>query len=122
MGKYALKRQKILNSEVEKSTKSKIWREIKFATSNGYYHTDIHSKNVAYKKTNKEYIKIFDNNVPTYGYIWSFIDYGEILSKKSDPNINEYLHSFIELSDAYYNIININEPKELVKYFYQKLK
>jgi serine/threonine protein kinase len=51
--KYALKRQKILNSEVEKSTKSKIWREIKFATSNGYYHTDIHSKNVAYKKQTK---------------------------------------------------------------------
>ncbi len=49
---------------------------------NGYYHNDIHWKNIAYVKTNKKYIKLFNKNVPTYGYIFSVIDYGENTNKK----------------------------------------
>jgi len=177
---YALKRQKILKSEINKSSKSKIWREIKFANkmnkypnhfmklykyeiiencnhiqpisskifkpdtkfqkilnsysdsdycieliydlkdgtleqiinkldqnqiysfiiqltyaiylmrSKGYFHTDIHTRNVAYIKCNlKTYIEIFGYKVPTYGYIWSLIDYGEVLSEKFELKKSE---------------------------------
>ena len=176
---YALKRQKILKSDINKSSKSKIWREIKFANkmnkypnhfmklykyeiiencthiqpkskifkpdtkfqkilnsysesdycieliydlkdgtleqiinkldqpqiysliiqltyaiylmrSKGYFHTDIHTRNVAYVKCKSEsHIKIFEMQVPTYGYIWSLIDYGEILSEKFELKKSE---------------------------------
>jgi len=49
----------------------------------GYTHSDIHFGNVMYKKVPKNTtIKIFDKKVPTYGYIYSAIDYGLILHKK----------------------------------------
>ena len=34
----------------------------------GFYHLDIHSRNVAYTKTNKTTIKIFGQKIPTHGY------------------------------------------------------
>jgi serine/threonine protein kinase len=45
---------------------------------NNFYHQDIHLGNIGYTKTNKKTIKIFGFDIPTYGYIFSLIDYGSM--------------------------------------------
>jgi len=50
---------------------------------NSYKHNDLHFANVMYKKVPmNEYITILNYKIPTYGYIYSVIDYGEVLSPK----------------------------------------
>lgn len=49
---------------------------------NHYVHNDLHMRNIAYTKTDKKYIKLGKQKVRTYGYIYSAIDYGEILHPK----------------------------------------
>jgi len=56
---------------------------------NGYIHGDFHFGNVGIKKTNKKYINIFSKKIPTYGYIYSAIDYGEVKHKKYKLNKKE---------------------------------
>jgi serine/threonine protein kinase len=56
---------------------------------NGYIHGDLHPNNIGLIKTDQQYIKIFDTNVPTYGYIYQAIDYGSILNKKFKLNPEE---------------------------------
>lgn len=61
--------------------------------SNNFYHTDVQWKNIMYKKTNIKSIKILNFNVPTFGYIWSIIDYGDIespLFKYQDKKRRQY--------------------------------
>jgi serine/threonine protein kinase len=41
---------------------------------NNYIHGDIHNGNIGYVKTNKKYIKILDNKIPTFGYIFKIIE------------------------------------------------
>jgi len=48
----------------------------------GYYHRDLHPKNIGVVKTKDKYIKILDKKVLTHGYILSAIDYGMVLHKK----------------------------------------
>ena len=48
--------------------------------SNYFYHTDIRTTNICYCKTKLTHIKILKYNIPTFGYIWSLIDYGSIWS------------------------------------------
>ena len=50
--------------------------------SNGYYHLDVKSDNIGFVRTSLEYIYILNYKIPTYGYIWSLIDYGNVLSFK----------------------------------------
>jgi len=50
--------------------------------SNGFYHRDGHSTNLMYKKTSLKTIKIFGMNIPTFGYLYSLIDYGDTISTK----------------------------------------
>lgn len=57
--------------------------------SNNYIHGDFHWENVGVIKTKNKFIKIFDHNVPTYGYIYQLIDYGSILNKKDIANKKE---------------------------------
>jgi len=47
--------------------------------SNGYTHNDLNLGNIMYTKTKKKYINILNLSVPTMGYIFSIIDYGNIL-------------------------------------------
>jgi len=77
--------------------------------NNGYAHCDIHYYNIGYVKTNKKFVKILDNKIPTYGYIFNLIDYGFIMNKNNNLNnenrkiyelqyINEYnLHFILEI-------------------------
>ena len=48
----------------------------------GYVHTDLHTGNIGIIYTNKKYLKIFDQDIPTYGYQVSIIDYGLVLHHK----------------------------------------
>lgn len=49
----------------------------------GYIHNDLHFGNIMYKAVQKNTtIKIFNQQVPTYGYLYKAIDYGDI--KKLD--------------------------------------
>ena len=62
-------------------------------TKNGFYHLDLNNKNIMYKYTKTKYIKIFNYNIPTFGYIWSIIDYGTVVNinyKLSSMNIINY--------------------------------
>lgn len=53
----------------------------------GYRHGDIHYQNIMYIKVDEnKMIKIFDKDIPTFGYIFSLIDYGLIINKKYDLN------------------------------------
>ena len=49
-------------------------------------HFDIHSANIAYVKTNKETIKLGNITVKTFGWIFSLIDYGEVLTESFKLN------------------------------------
>jgi hypothetical protein len=56
---------------------------------NGYVHSDLHGGNIGYIKTKKKFVKILNTNIPTYGYIFKFIDYGFVMNKKNKlSNIN----------------------------------
>jgi hypothetical protein len=65
----------------------------------GYVHGDFHSGNVAALKTTKKTINILGYKVPTYGYIYSVIDYGFIRHKKYTLDKKEK----IVFKDPYYN-------------------
>ena len=51
--------------------------------SNNYSHRDTHFGNFGYIKTDKKYIRIFNYDIPTYGYIFKIIDYGAVLHKNN---------------------------------------
>jgi serine/threonine protein kinase len=42
----------------------------------GIYHCDINTDNICYTKTEEPFLDIFGLEIPTYGYIYSLIDYG----------------------------------------------
>jgi hypothetical protein len=60
--------------------------------SNGFYHTDINESNIMYKKTTLKTIKIFGLKIPTFGYLYSIIDYEEVISTKFKLSDNEILN------------------------------
>ena len=49
---------------------------------NQYVHADLHTRNIAYTKTDKKYIKLENTKVRTHGYIYSAIDYGKVIHPK----------------------------------------
>ena len=66
---------------------------------NGYSHGDIYSGNIGYIKTKKEFVKILNKNIPTYGYIFKLIDYGFVTNKTnklSNENKEMYEKDFID--------------------------
>lgn len=56
--------------------------------SNGYIHGDLHSGNVGYIKTEEKTVKCFTYNIPTYGYRFLPIDYGNVC-RDEDNNTPE---------------------------------
>ena len=63
---------------------------------NGYSHGDIKGDNICYVKTNKKYVKILNYKIPTFGYIYKFIDYGFVRHKKNKlSNINKEKHEIM---------------------------
>ena len=106
---------------------------------NHFTHTDIHSRNITYKKTDKKYIKLGNTKVRTYGYLYSIIDYGEILHPRfknlSDReinvlnddtlDINNFIHGLlIGLNSGLWNLITHDKLKNIdkIKKIVQKSK
>jgi len=50
--------------------------------SKGFMHNDLHPGNIMATKTSTKTIDILGHKIPTYGYIFSIIDYGLVLSNK----------------------------------------
>jgi hypothetical protein len=104
----------------------------------GYYHTDLHNKNIAYTKVNKDKMILLDNiKIPSYGYQFSFIDYGLILhksfilNKKEKKKIIRYktynwdLNNFIIkalLHIKYAKNAKTKKREEFMSFFYQNYK
>lgn len=62
--------------------------------SNKFYHTDTRISNFCFIKTNIKYLDILGFNIPTFGYIFSIIDYFDIKSitfLSDDINMNKLL-------------------------------
>ena len=83
-----------------------------------FTHNDLHTNNIMYIKTDKQYLNYKINNkyyrVPTYGKIWKIIDFGRAIY--TYKNVRFASDSFFENEDAYsqYNcepFFNSNKKK-----------
>jgi len=72
----------------------------------GYYHRDLHPKNIGVIHTEEEFIRIFDKDVPTHGYILQAIDYGMVIHSKYELDENERLQLEHD-NDLYQNVYKI---------------
>jgi hypothetical protein len=78
--------------------------------SKGFYHCDIHTENIAYVNTDQKYLNIFDHQIPTFGYIYSFIDYGNVRSREfkfRDDDISFFSKPINKFYDIHKSIITI---------------
>lgn len=87
---------------------------------NRFYHQDIHLGNIAFTKTNKKTIKIFGFDVPTHGYIYSLIDYGNMTRNIPHKDYSDLTELIFELHGWLYcvgqNILPpYNSIYELIK-------
>jgi len=73
-----------LNEKEKYSILAQLAGIIKIMEKHKYLHGDFHHANIGYVKTNKKYVTILGNKIPTNGYIIKAIDYGSILHKSFD--------------------------------------
>jgi hypothetical protein len=82
-----------------------------------YIHNDTRNgENIAYIKTANKNIKIYNYQVPTFGYEWKLIDYDRISKKNKNNKFlhgNEFLYAFI-------NAYLIKSMKFELKYFFRE--
>lgn len=71
---------------------SQIMYIIYLMKKNHFTHADMHARNITFKKTDKKYITIGTIKVRTHGYIYSVIDYGEVIHP-SFENLSEWHHN-----------------------------
>lgn len=73
----------------------------------GYFHRDLHPKNIGIINTKKKNIKILDKNIPTHGYLLQAIDYGLVIHGKYQ--LEEYELNALKydnyLHQSFYKII-----------------
>jgi len=83
--------------------------------NNGYSHCDIHIFNIGYIKTNDKYVKILNNKILTYGYIYKLIDYGNIkhinYNLNNDNKKKHYRHLNNEYNLGFINRLLYDEQK-----------
>lgn len=79
-----------LNKRQILSMTIQIFNAINIMHRYGYYHCDLHSGNIAYKKVKSNNMLCINKyKIPSYGYQFSLIDYGMILSDKFKLNKHE---------------------------------
>lgn len=107
--------QYLLSNTFSKNQLYSLMLQIYVATdimhSNGYLHNDIHSGNITVQHTTDKYLVYNKLKIPTYGYVLSLIDYGEVLNNKYKHHYNFYKNNssyvyFIETFWAVNSIIN----------------
>lgn len=85
--------------------------------SNNYVHGDFQTSNIGMVRTQDKFIKIFNYDVPTFGYIYKLIDYGVVFNKNDIQSQEE--------EQIFNNLIN-NELKNIknnfidMDFFYMK--
>ncbi len=81
----------------------------------GYSHNDLHPGNIMVNKTKIKYFSYNNKKIPTYGYLLSAIDYGEVLNKKFGIKYKNYNSFFLkdrkkwlfyEYSSSIFNILD----------------
>jgi hypothetical protein len=71
---------------------------------NGYYHLDVNNGNTCYTKTKIKTLDILGYRVPTFGYLYSLIDYSDIRNVQFQLKNDNELKSLIEnLNNYKYN-------------------
>lgn len=80
---------------------------IKVLHSNNYIHGDLHSRNIAWIKTDNKFINLGGLKIKTFGYQFKLIDFGFVLSKLDISNKRE---------EKNYNELFDTELGNLLKY------
>jgi hypothetical protein len=96
---------------------------ITLINADGYFHNDLHFKNIGLTKTNAPFIEILNNRIPTHGYYVTIIDNDNVLHNKyslldyETDEINykndlfgiiNSLYNFEELKHRHKEFVNIN--------------
>ncbi len=83
-----------------------------------FTHNDLHTNNIMYNETDKQFIYYFYNNnyykIPTYGKIWKIIDFGRAIYKVNGKLICSDSFSPGEDADTQYNcepFMNPDNPR-----------
>jgi len=71
----------------------------------GYYHRDLHPRNIGIINTKDKYIKILDKDILTHGLLLQAIDYGLVIHKKYE--LEEYEEKIIRYDNDLY--VNFNK-------------
>ena len=120
-----------LDERERKSLLIQILYAIYLMRKKGWMHQDIHPANICYKEVDKNsYVKITVNKktykIPTYGYIFSLIDYGFVINNSMSTDKKAYKYNFKYNTDllwfiedyclnGYYNAREINKNKINIK-------
>jgi hypothetical protein len=67
-----------------------------------YVHHDFHGGNIAFKKTNKEFLKIKGKEIPTFGYQYKLIDYDHVF-KLGTTSYTEYKDMMLPKEEKFGN-------------------
>ncbi len=80
---------------------------------NKYTYWDLNDTNIAYIKTDKEFIDIKGHKIPTFGYLYKIIDYGLV------DHISN-IHNKFDLKT--FNSRIINDSKKIIESLYESRK
>ena len=95
-----------LNDKEKYSVIAQLACIVKIMEKHKYIHGDFHSGNIGYIETDKKYVNILGNKIPTYGYIVKAIDYGSLMHKSYDLNNREKKNYKSILGTEFISIIN----------------
>lgn len=95
-----------LNEREKYSILAQLAGIVKIMEKHKYLHGDFHSGNMGYIKTNKKYVTILGNKIPTYGYIVKAIDYGSVLHKSFTLTANEKNDYKKRLNKEFISVMN----------------
>ncbi len=106
---------KIISSKIALSMCLQIAKIMLLLYKGGYSHNDLHPGNIMVNKTKIKYFSFNNKKIPTYGYLLSAIDYGEVLNKKFGIKYKGYSNLFLtnrkrwlfnEYAGAIFNILD----------------
>jgi len=101
---------KMISSKIALSMCLQIAKIMLLLYKGGYSHNDLHPGNIMINKTKIKYFSFNGKKIPTYGYLLSAIDYGEVLNKKFGIKYKGYNNLFLTnrkrwLFNEYYGAI-----------------
>ena len=82
----------------------------KILQKGGYAHNDLFASNMTVNKTNEKYFYYKKLKIPTYGYLLTVIDYGEVQNNKYKHNFKDfrkYPKEYVMRHDVFYHILDM---------------